>query len=271
MAIYFPPSLREFEPRWMVFSTWTEHMPFAYDLISAQRPKKLVELGVYRGLSYFTFCQSVQAHKLKTRCFAVDTWEGDKHTDAYEEEVWEQVASHNREHYSGFSTLMRMTFDQALPQFEDRSLDLIHLDGLHTYEAVKADFDNWYPKLRPGGIFLFHDIRARLQDFGVWRFWDELEQAHETFAFDQGYGLGVLRKPGGRRKHDAPLLKLLFHEDSRQRKALLDFYTHLARFAELKRKLRRQEKLRQIQEKRHAVDSDNVDDRDDLKAVSGNP
>ncbi len=245
MSIYFPPSLTEFKPRWQVFSTWTEHMPFGYDLIAAVRPRTLVELGVYRGLSYFAFCQSVQTHRLKTRCYAVDTWEGDKHTDSYGEDIWEEVSAHNKSHYSDFSTLMRMTFEAALPRFEDKSVDLIHLDGLHTYEAVKADFENWYPKLRAGGIFLFHDIRARLQDFGVWRFWDELEQEHETFAFDQGYGLGVLRKPGGRRKHDRPLLRLLFHPEQRERKRLKDFYAHVARHAELKRKRERQVKLRE--------------------------
>ena len=220
-------------------------MPFGYDLIAAVRPRRLVELGVYRGLSYFAFCQSVQAHRLKTQCYAVDTWEGDEHTDSYGEDVWEGVSTHNAAHYSDFSHLMRMTFEEALPQFEDKSLDMIHLDGFHTYEAVSADFESWYPKLRAGGIFLFHDIRARLQDFGVWRFWDELEQAHETFAFDQGYGLGVLRKPGGRRKHDPSLLRLLFHPDGRERKRLKDFYAHVARHAELKRKRERQIKLRE--------------------------
>ena len=250
MAIYFPPSLTRFEPRWQVFSTWTEHMPFGYDLIGAARPRTLVELGVYRGLSYFTFCQSVQAHRLKTQCYAVDTWEGDKHTDSYGEDVWEEVSAHNSAHYSGFSQLLRMTFEQALPQFEDKSVDLIHLDGFHTHEAVKEDFGHWYPKLRPGGLFLFHDIRARLQDFGVWRFWDELEQEHETFAFDQGYGLGVLRKPGGRRKHDRPLLRQLFHPDWSERKRLKDFYAHVARHAELRRKRERQVRLREKQRPR---------------------
>ncbi len=53
--------------------------------------------------------------------------------------------------------------------------------------------------MAPGGIILFHDIKARIKDFGVWRFWDGLRAAvpGDTFYFQHGFGLGVLRKPGG--------------------------------------------------------------------------
>ncbi len=45
--VYFPPSLQRFEPKRMVFSTWVDHLPFAYDLVEAISPKMVVELGVY--------------------------------------------------------------------------------------------------------------------------------------------------------------------------------------------------------------------------------
>ncbi len=54
-GIYFPPSLQKFEPKRMVFSTWVDHLPFAYDLVEAIRPRTVVELGVYNGLSFFHF------------------------------------------------------------------------------------------------------------------------------------------------------------------------------------------------------------------------
>ena len=37
---------------------WSMHLPFAYDLMREFRPSSFVELGVYKGESYFTFCQS---------------------------------------------------------------------------------------------------------------------------------------------------------------------------------------------------------------------
>lgn len=245
MPIYFPPSSQGFEPRHLVFSTWHGHLPFAYDLIAAFAPTSLVELGVYRGVSYFTFCQAVQEFGLGTRCYGVDHFAGDKHTDFYGDEIWDEVRGHNEEHYQDFSTLLRMSFNEAVERFEEESVDLIHLDGLHTYEAVTEDFDNWYPKLLPGGLFLFHDIRARLHDFGVWQFWEEKEREHETFAFNHSYGLGVIRKPGGDRSGDPPLLRMMFDRERGEQPWLRSFYVLQARSAELERKWARMERVKQ--------------------------
>ena len=137
VGIYLPDSLRHFYPRHKTFSTWVDHIQFGYDLVAALRPRLLVELGTQAGMSYFTFCQSVEEHDLDTLCYAVDTWEGEQHTGAYDESVWESVAAVNRTTYPGFSYLMRMYFHEALPHFADESIDLLHIDGLHTYDAVK--------------------------------------------------------------------------------------------------------------------------------------
>jgi hypothetical protein len=37
---------------------WSMHLPFAWDLMKEFKPKVFVELGVYKGESYFCFCQS---------------------------------------------------------------------------------------------------------------------------------------------------------------------------------------------------------------------
>lgn len=238
-GIYLPPSIRGFQPRHVVFSTWVDHMPFGYDLVAALRPRLLVELGTHQGLSYFTFCQAMKENAVDGLCYAVDTFQGDAHAGSYDESVFNQVSQHNREHYHGFSYLMRMLFNEALRHFADDTIDLLHIDGLHTYEAVADDFANWYPKVRPGGIVLFHDVQARLQDFGAWRFWDELCAQREVFAFNHGFGLGVLRKPGGQRDHDPQLLRLLFARDGETAAALRAFYVHASRHFDLQRRVAR--------------------------------
>src|SRR5512132_2345124 len=53
---------------------WLGHTPFAFWLVGALRPRRLVELGVHTGNSYCAFLQGVQARTLETRCFGVDHW-----------------------------------------------------------------------------------------------------------------------------------------------------------------------------------------------------
>jgi hypothetical protein len=186
---------RHFEPRIYGVGAWTSHLHFAYDLVAAMKPRVLVELGVDRGESYFAFSQSAAENKTGTRCFGIDTWRGDQHAGGYDETTFAQVSAHNRENYEAFSTLIRSSFDAALAPFEPESVDVLHLDGLHTEAAVRHDVDSWLPKVRPGGVVLLHDVDVRTRDFGAWKIWAELQARNRSWTFHDGPGLGVWQKP----------------------------------------------------------------------------
>jgi hypothetical protein len=172
-------------------------MPFAYWLMGEIRPKVFVELGTHTGNSYFSFCQAVQDKGLNTRCYAVDTWEGDLQAGLYGKEVYEMVNQQNKTHYKKFSALYRMTFNKALNRFENRSVDLLHIDGFHTYEAVRHDFESWLPKLTPGALVLFHDIKITHGDFGVWKIWKEIKKKYPRWLeLKHSAGLGILQIGG---------------------------------------------------------------------------
>jgi hypothetical protein len=195
-----PPSFY-FRPRYANpygVNTWLEHIPFAYDLVQSVRPKLFVELGTYYGESYFGFCQAVQEIGIECECRAVDTWSGDVHTGFYDQDVYGEVDAHHSKYYRSFSSLIRARFDDAVGGFQDGTISILHIDGLHTYDAVSHDFNLWLPKVRPGGIVLLHDIAELDNDFGVWRLWDELQRRFPTFSFYHSHGLGVLRNHGDR-------------------------------------------------------------------------
>ena len=174
----------------VVPSAWNEHLPFAMYLVSVVRPRVLVELGTYSGASYCAFLQAVQSLGVATRCFAVDHWEGDPQSGFYGSDVLADLRRYH-DRYTSFSTLVPKAFDDAVAHFDGGSIDVLHIDGYHTYEAVKHDFEAWRPKLSARGIVLLHDTAVRDGDYGVFRLWQELTREFPTLEFTHGHGLGM--------------------------------------------------------------------------------
>jgi Methyltransferase domain len=175
---------------------WNGHRLFAYDLMAFLRPRLFVELGTYWGNSFFSFVQAVKDYDLKTQCIAVDTWIGDGHTGEYAEDVYDVVNNISRTYFPKNNIrLLRSTFIEALASVSDGSVDLLHIDGYHTYEAVSEDFSSWFPKLAENGIVLFHDVSDTC-DYGSVRYWKELCSQYPGFTFQHSWGLGVLFPKG---------------------------------------------------------------------------
>jgi hypothetical protein len=173
-------------------SVWHGHVTFAHWIVAASQPRRIVELGTHYGVSFLAFCNAVQRLQMEVQCFAIDTWAGDEHTGAYSEKIYADLTQFVEGRFPGFAQLVRDYFDTALNKFADGSIDLLHIDGLHTYEAVSHDFRTWLPKMSSRGVILFHDIAVRDRDFGVWRLWAEITPRWPNFRFEHSAGLGVL-------------------------------------------------------------------------------
>ena len=65
-------------PRMLEDAPWILHAPFAFWLVETCRPRRIVELGLGRGVSYFAFCQAVDKLALEARCVGIDAWTGDR-------------------------------------------------------------------------------------------------------------------------------------------------------------------------------------------------
>jgi len=179
-------------------STWWGHVWFAYDLVSNMKPKCIVELGTHYGVSFLSICQAIKDGEVACELHAVDTWEGDSQARVgYEEKdvVYNGLKKEIDLNFGDLKiNLHRKKFDEALLEFKDSSIDVLHIDGFHSYEAVKHDFESWLPKVKDGGVILFHDIHEYKEGFGVHILWKELKQKYNTIEFDHYHGLGVLFK-----------------------------------------------------------------------------
>ena len=186
-------------PRLLKSPWWIGHIPFAFEIVGRLQPRVIVELGTYSGSSFAAFCQAVEACVPQGKCYGIDLWEGDIHMGRFEDTIYRDIAAYLEENYPSIATLIRKDFNEAVHDFADRSIDLLHIDGLHTFEAVGNDFRTWLPKMSERGVVLFHDVNVTYEntgpkaaDFGVRRFFDSVKERYPHFEFAHCWGLGVL-------------------------------------------------------------------------------
>lgn len=177
----------------VVPTAWAGHEPFLFTLMEAMRPRRYVELGTHAGQSFFTACQHYKSRGEYGEAVAIDLWQGDHQAGFYDERIFEEFRRILRSHYAACGRYIRSTFTDAAGAFRQQSIDLLHIDGLHTYAAVREDYETWRPKLAENGVVIMHDTSEYQSDFGVWQFFNEAKaEATEWFNFQHSHGLGVL-------------------------------------------------------------------------------
>ena len=120
--------------------------------------KVMCEIGCYIGVSTETFLQ----FKPK-KFYAVDIWGmNDAYIDAQwaiGNRTWATIEEQFRQMTSNYSNVevIKDFSVSAADKIEPESLDLVYIDGEHTYEAISEDIAAWTPKVKPGGWVCGHD------------------------------------------------------------------------------------------------------------------
>lgn len=168
-------------------SAWLGHREFAEWLVREVQPKLTVELGVDYGFSLFCF-----ANQGIGEVVGIDTFEGDEMTGVHgtAEAVVQSVIDQNK--YTNI-TIQKSTFDECFETWDKedptKKIDILHIDGLHTYTAVKNDYDKWSTLLSDNGVILMHDT---VSFNGVKRCFEESNLL--KLNFPHSAGLGVLTR-----------------------------------------------------------------------------
>jgi SAM-dependent methyltransferase len=111
-----------------------------------------IELGVAEGSFSEMILRATEATDFYL--YSVDMWAGDRghNVDEYRRTIV------RLEPWKARNTILKMTFDDALPLFADSYFDFIYVDGYaHTGEEDGKYFRDWWPKLKPGGIMAGDD------------------------------------------------------------------------------------------------------------------
>lgn len=164
-------------------TAWYGHFEKAVTICNILKPATIVDLGVDFGYSTFAF-----AFLNTGKVYGIDSFEGDSH--AGHKNTYDYVLNLYEVLKKDFKiqnvNIIKGYFDDVASTW-DKPVDLLHIDGLHTYDAVKNDFNTWKKFFHPATVVLFHDTISFKKDVG--RFFNELEGY--KYNFEDWNGLGV--------------------------------------------------------------------------------
>ena len=148
-------------------SRWFYYQSY-YDRIAkmVQHPTnftRFLELGTYKGNSICYLADKISDYGDldEIEIYTIDTF----NPTSTSSNTWKQESDLKEMCYSNIEKLgmtdiidvMEGTGHQWVTLFEDEYFDFVFIDADHKYESVKQDIDDWYPKVRVGGILAGHD------------------------------------------------------------------------------------------------------------------
>jgi predicted O-methyltransferase YrrM len=174
-----------------------------YSLAKSLKPEVCVEIGSARGKSA-CYVGLALAENGKGKIYAIDPhsktdWNDDDSVDTID--LFRQnIALLGLEDRV---EIVRKTSDDAARGW-DRKVDLIFIDGDHTYEGVRRDWELFSPHLSEFGVAVFHDTawdidpvswsQYNREDMGVPRFVEELRRAgYPVMTFPKDCGVSIVQ------------------------------------------------------------------------------
>ncbi|HEX7672147.1 MAG TPA: class I SAM-dependent methyltransferase [Polyangiaceae bacterium] len=226
--LYLPPSLRYLEPMRVVRGAPLDHTSFAYDLVTAVRPRLVVDVGTGAGMFMAIACQAMREHDIDGLVHGIDAWSDDEGKPEDDETRWADLNAFLRTHFRGIAYLMKMSHEDGVQHFADGSIDILRLNAVRAGGRLGALVDAWLPRVAKGGILICEDVNDpetpdRADE------WTRATEGRPAFVFPQGKGLGVLCL-GRRDGEPSPeLVELLTANDVAEREGLARFYQHADR------------------------------------------
>jgi predicted O-methyltransferase YrrM len=143
---------------------------FSYDYIYkemvevAEDGDVFVEIGSFKGRSSAFMAVEIANSGKKIKFDCIDPFELLSHyaeSAKGQPEIFEGYSSEDflkrMEPANGHFNMMKMTSAEAAKLYANESIDFIMIDGDHEYEAVKADIQNFLPKMKKGAIMTGDD------------------------------------------------------------------------------------------------------------------
>ena len=163
----------------------------------------MLEIGTARGGTLFLLCRAAHDEAL---IISLDLPYGRNGGGfpRWKESTYRPLPSPGRSwSCSGETRTIRASFAAVEKLLAGRKLDFIMIDGDHSYEGVRQDFEMYSRLLAPGGMIALHDVVENRGDpsIDVSRFWAEIAARYDSEEIvhdvNQGrLGIGLVRPAG---------------------------------------------------------------------------
>lgn len=163
-------------------SAWIGHEQFAEWLVEKVQPKVTVDLGVDYGFSLF----ALALPKIGT-VYGIDSFEADAHA-GHHEDNYAVVLKFKEDHNFDNVEIIKGWFSEIAKTW-DKQIDILHIDGLHTYDAIKEDWTNWSKFLTNAGVIIMHDVISFPE---LTLFFNQISSPKAYFTHSAGLGIVVM-------------------------------------------------------------------------------
>jgi len=171
------------------------------DFLESKKMDTVVEIGTATGGTFYAFCQMAPSD---AHIISIDL-PGGPFGGGYELEDVQMFKTYAKIgqtiYFMREDSHQEETKKMLLERLKDRKIDVLFIDGDHSYEGVKKDFEMYEPLVNNGGIIIFHDIckHATAPECQVDKFWNEIKEKYEHKEFidpedTEWGGIGVLIK-----------------------------------------------------------------------------
>lgn len=178
---------------------------FLHGLVRSMKPDVCVEIGSAHGYSACLIGLALKEN-LRGHLWAVDPHLTNDWSDQLEASTLESLQRHLRTlRVEQYVTVMRATTADAAPQLPSR-VDLAFIDGDHSYDGVRTDWQILRPRMSPFGIVVFHDTlwdrhrddpyyrQYRRDNMGVPRLLEEIRRGgYPVVTIDQCWGVSIVQ------------------------------------------------------------------------------
>lgn len=166
-------------------------------IVRRLEPRVIVEIGTFKGGTLFLWCRTNPRLELVV---SIDL-PGGRWGGGYADRRRRLYREFLRDRPGAEMALLRAdshapeTLDTLRRELGGAPIDFLYVDGDHSYDGVKQDFEMYSPLVRRGGCVAFHDVATRNPDVEVDRFWREIRDRYdhrELVAEGSNKGIGVL-------------------------------------------------------------------------------